>query len=227
MADCFPTISDGQDGGEIMSSLSRTFGVLALASTAWFGGEAAAQTTAATIDQIRSSKTLRIAYDPDAPPFSYIVPGSPATAAPQGYSVDLCRAVVDQFKDQLKIPDLKVAYVVVNSVTRFDAVADNKADLLCEASTATLSRRARSISPSRSSSMVPASPSVPTARVTSSSWPARRSPCCPGRRPSRNCAAPSPAPRSMPRSCWSKPTRKASTWSRKARSRPISPTGPR
>jgi polar amino acid transport system substrate-binding protein/glutamate/aspartate transport system substrate-binding protein len=145
--------------GEIMSSFSRTLGALTLASTVWFAGEAPGQTPAPTlvpaatstptstptptIDQIRSSKTLRIAYDADAPPFSYIAPGSPATAAPQGYSVDLCRAVADQFKEQLKIPDLKVAYVAVNSVSRFDVIVDNKADLLCESSTATLSRRTK------------------------------------------------------------------------------------
>ncbi len=126
-----------------MSALSKTFGVLTLASTVWFASEAAGQTPTPTLDQIRSSKTLRIAYDPDAPPFSYIAPGSSATAAPQGYSVDLCRAVADQFKEQLKIPDLKVAYVAVNSVNRFDTIVDNKADLLCEASTATLSRRTK------------------------------------------------------------------------------------
>jgi ABC-type amino acid transport substrate-binding protein len=130
-------------GGEIMSSVSKTFGALALASTVWFASEAPAQTATSTLDQIRSSKTLRIAYDPDAPPFSYAAPGSPATAAPQGYSVDLCRAVANRFKEQLQIPDLKVAYVVVNSVTRFDAITDNKADLLCESSTATLSRRTK------------------------------------------------------------------------------------
>ena len=126
-----------------MSALSKTFSALTLASTVWFVSEAAGQTPTPTLDQIRSSKTLRIAYDPDAPPFSYIAPGSPATAAPQGYSVDLCRAVADQFKEQLKIPDLKVAYVAVNSVNRFDTIVDNKADLLCESSTATLSRRAK------------------------------------------------------------------------------------
>ena len=126
-----------------MSSLSRKLGALTLAGTMWFAGEAPGQTTTSTLDQIRSSKTLRLGYDADAPPFSYIAPGSPATAAPQGYSVDLCRAVADQLKEQLKIPDLKVAYVAVNSVTRFDAIIENKADLLCESSTATLSRRAK------------------------------------------------------------------------------------
>jgi polar amino acid transport system substrate-binding protein/glutamate/aspartate transport system substrate-binding protein len=126
-----------------MSSLSRKLGALTLASTMWFAGDAFGQAPTPTLDQIRSSKTLRLGFDPDAPPFSYIAPGSPATAAPQGYSVDLCRAVADQFKEQLKIPDLKVAYVAVNSVTRFDTIIENKADLLCESSTATLSRRTK------------------------------------------------------------------------------------
>ena len=123
--------------GAIMGSLSRTFATLALASGAWLASNA----TAGTLEQIRDSKTLRIAYDPGAPPFSYVVPGSPATAQPQGYSVELCRAIADQFKDQLKLPDLKVAYVTVNSQDRFDAITSDKADLLCASATATLSRR--------------------------------------------------------------------------------------
>ncbi len=126
-----------------MSSLSRKLGALTLASTMWFAGDAFGQAPMPTLDQIRSSKTLRLGFDPDAPPFSYIAPGSPATAAPQGYSVDLCRSVADQFKEQLKIPDLKVAYVAVNSTNRFDTIVENKADLLCDSSTATLSRRAK------------------------------------------------------------------------------------
>ena len=125
-----------------MSSLSKTFAALALASTLWFAGEAPAQTPASTLDQVRSSKTLRIAHGPDSPPFSYMMPGSPATSAPQGYSVDLCRAVAARLKEQLKIPDLAVTYVPITSSDRFDAIATNKADLLCESSTATLSRRA-------------------------------------------------------------------------------------
>ena len=104
---------------------------------------AAAPAAASTVDQLRTGKTLRIAFDPDAPPFSYFVPGTPTTGAPLGYSVDLCRAVAEQLKGQLKIPDLKVAYVPVNSTNRFDVIADNKADLLCASATASLSRRAK------------------------------------------------------------------------------------
>jgi polar amino acid transport system substrate-binding protein/glutamate/aspartate transport system substrate-binding protein len=120
-----------------MGSISRTFATLALASaTLW-----ASAAGAGTLEDIRQSKTLRIAYDPGAPPFSYIVPGSPATAQPLGYSIELCRSIADLFKEQLKIPDLKVAYVVVNSQDRFDAIISGKADLLCESATATLARR--------------------------------------------------------------------------------------
>ena len=137
MLDCCP--KHKCNGGSGMKAFARTLSALALTSIVSFFAEASAQ----TIDQLRSSKTLRLGYDPGAPPFSYVPPGSPATAAPQGYSVDLCRAVADQLKEQLKIPDLKVAYVTVDSVNRFDAIIENKADLLCESSTATLSRRTK------------------------------------------------------------------------------------
>ena len=60
---------------------------------------------------------------------------------PQGYSVELCRAIFDNIKQTLEVPDLKIVYVAVNSQNRFDALTGDKADLLCESSTATLSRR--------------------------------------------------------------------------------------
>src|SRR3984893_4122276 len=119
-------VRDGQVGGETMGSMSKTLGALALASGALFAGDA----PAGTLDQIRDSKTMRIAYDPDAPPYSYIVPGSPTNADPQGYSVELCRGVFDNIRQQLKIPDMKIVYVAVNSQNRFDAITGNKADLL-------------------------------------------------------------------------------------------------
>ena len=121
-----------------MRSLSIILRRLALAGVICLAGSASAQ----TIDQLRSTKTLRIAYGSDSPPFSYIGAGSAATAAPQGYSVDLCRAVADKLKGQLNIADLKLVYVPVTSADRFDAITGNKADLLCESSTATLQRRA-------------------------------------------------------------------------------------
>jgi ABC-type amino acid transport substrate-binding protein len=120
-----------------MGSMSKTLAAMALAGSALFAGDA----LAGTLDQIRDSKSMRIAYDPDAPPYSYIVPGSAPNADPQGYSVDLCRAVFDTLREELKIPDMKIVYVAVNSQDRFDAITNNKADLLCTSTTATLARR--------------------------------------------------------------------------------------
>jgi ABC-type amino acid transport substrate-binding protein len=120
-----------------MGSMSKTLAALALAGSALFAGDA----LAGTLDQIRDSKSMRIAYDPDAPPYSYIVPGSAPNADPQGYSVDLCRAVFDTLREELKIPDMKIVYLAVNSQDRFEAITNNKADLLCTSTTATLARR--------------------------------------------------------------------------------------
>jgi ABC-type amino acid transport substrate-binding protein len=93
--------------------------------------------SAATLDQIAKDKSIRIAYRDDAPPFSYKGKGG----QPTGYMIDLCGAVVKKLADQLHLPSLSIVYVPVTSVDRFDAIAQGKADLLCEPTTQTLSRR--------------------------------------------------------------------------------------
>ena len=108
-------------------------GVLVLALSAF---TAPAQ-AAGTLDRLRQDKTLRIAYRPDAPPFSY----QTGSAEPQGFIVEICRAVAKSLTQQLQLPNLNIVYVPVTAENRFDAIKDGKADLLCEATTATLSRR--------------------------------------------------------------------------------------
>src|SRR5260221_904858 len=93
--------------------------------------------SAETLDRIRQDGTIRIAYRDDAPPFSLKGEGG----APAGYSVELCRAVADDIKRQLKLARLDVTYVRVTAADRFEAIEKGRADLLCEATTATLSRR--------------------------------------------------------------------------------------
>ncbi|WIM10580.1 amino acid ABC transporter substrate-binding protein [Enhydrobacter sp.] len=92
---------------------------------------------AGTLDDIRGSGTVCLAYRKDAPPFSYVAGNG---AAPVGFIVDLCRAVTAGIGRQLGI-DIKEAYVPVTATDRFDAITNNKADLLCEATTQTLKRR--------------------------------------------------------------------------------------
>jgi ABC-type amino acid transport substrate-binding protein len=98
---------------------------------------ALAAADAGTLDKVRQDKVFRIAYRDDAPPFSFTDPiGEPA-----GFMMDLCRSVAKHIAEQLNINDLKVTYVLVTAANRFDAIETAKADLLCEPTSATLSRR--------------------------------------------------------------------------------------
>ena len=99
---------------------------------AWMPGA-----VAGTMDRIRQDKTIRIAYRADAPPFSFTTAGT----EPEGFMVDLCRAVADKLSEEQSLPNLSVVFVPVTAADRFDAIRQDKADLLCEATSATLSRR--------------------------------------------------------------------------------------
>jgi ABC-type amino acid transport substrate-binding protein len=96
------------------------------------------EASAGTIDRIRQDKVIRIAYRTDAAPFSY----KDRLGEPAGFMVDLCRAVAKNLTQQLSLPSLSVSYVTVTAVDRFEAIQQNKADLLCEPTSTTLSRRA-------------------------------------------------------------------------------------
>jgi polar amino acid transport system substrate-binding protein/glutamate/aspartate transport system substrate-binding protein len=92
---------------------------------------------AGALDKVRQDKALRIAYREDAPPFSF----ADESGLPAGFMVDLCKSVAKHIGEQLNINDLKVAYVLVTAENRFDAIENGKADLLCEPTSETLSRR--------------------------------------------------------------------------------------
>jgi len=92
---------------------------------------------AGILDRVKQDKTLRIAYRNDAPPFSF----ADASGVPAGFVVDLCRAVAKHIGTSLNLGDLKVDYVLVTGANRFDAIKTGKADLLCEPTSDTLSRR--------------------------------------------------------------------------------------
>src|SRR5215472_449004 len=92
--------------------------------------------SAGALDRIKQDKAIRIAYRDDAPPFSL----KGKTQEPVGFMVDLCRVVAKNLAQQLNLPSLNVVYVKVTAADRFDAIAKDKADLLCEPTTQTLSR---------------------------------------------------------------------------------------
>ena len=120
-----------------MASINGRLGALSIAVAIVACGFGSA--AAGTIDRLKQDKTLRIAYREDAPPFSY----TDATGIPAGFMVDLCRSVAKNLGAALNLGDLKVDYILVTGANRFDAIKTGKADLLCEPTSATLSRRAQ------------------------------------------------------------------------------------
>jgi glutamate/aspartate transport system substrate-binding protein len=90
-----------------------------------------------TLRKIQASGVIVIGHRVGSVPFSYL----DANLQPIGYSMDLCRAVVDAVKVQLKVPDLKVKLVAVTSATRIPMVANGSVDLECGITTNTQERQ--------------------------------------------------------------------------------------
>ena len=93
--------------------------------------------SAQTLDRIAASGVFKIGFREDAPPFSY----KDNAGEPAGYAVDLCREIAADVKAKLGLAQLSIEYVPVGTDDRFEAVAEGRTDILCGASTATLSRR--------------------------------------------------------------------------------------
>lgn len=98
------------------------------------GGQVA---SAQTLERVEDRGRFVIGMRTDAPPFSYIGPdGKPA-----GFTLMLCEAVVRAVMEAEGLSALDVQLVPVSAEERFEKVAAGEIDLLCGASTITLSRR--------------------------------------------------------------------------------------
>jgi polar amino acid transport system substrate-binding protein len=93
-------------------------------------------TAQSTLERITTEKFVRLGLRTDTPPFAYIKDGKPA-----GFSVELCGSVVRAMMVTSRIEHLDGKFVPVDAERRFDALKDGEFDILCGATTATLSRR--------------------------------------------------------------------------------------
>lgn len=104
--------------------------VLAMAAT-----HAMAETT---LDRIRQTGVIKVAFRSSAIPFSYLLPGQ---KVPVGYAIDICNHVVQSLRKELKLPKLDVQYVQADGKERFDAIHQNRADMECGNTTNSRERR--------------------------------------------------------------------------------------
>jgi len=89
-----------------------------------------------TLDQIKKTGEIRIGYRKNEPPMSFLNKSN----QPVGYSIELCLNIVGEIKSILKNPNIDTKYVPVTASNRFDALQNNKIDILCGSTTKTLSR---------------------------------------------------------------------------------------
>jgi len=97
---------------------------------------AAAQT--GTLEKIRKQGAITMGYLDGSAPFSF----RDANGQPQGYSVDLCRAIASGIRAQLKLASLETRWVPLTIQNRLEAVKTGRVDIECSTTTWTLGRQA-------------------------------------------------------------------------------------
>jgi glutamate/aspartate transport system substrate-binding protein len=89
-----------------------------------------------TLKRINDSGEINLGYRKDQTPLSF----DSGSNRPAGYSVELCNLIATAVKQELGRTDIIVKYHPVNADNRFSEIQSGKIDLLCGATTKTLSR---------------------------------------------------------------------------------------
>ncbi|GMG84505.1 amino acid ABC transporter substrate-binding protein [Paralimibaculum aggregatum] len=102
-------------------------------------GTSSGNANQSTLERIAAAGQINLGYRTSEPPMSFTDQSGIAV----GYSIDLCGHVANAVKQELGRPDLSVKFVPVTAETRFEAIERGEIDLLCGATTKTLSRSER------------------------------------------------------------------------------------
>jgi len=89
-----------------------------------------------TLKRINDSNEINLGYRENQTPMSF----DQGYNKPAGYSVELCNRIAAGVKQKLGRSDIRINYVPVTAESRFDAIQSGKIDILCGATTKTLSR---------------------------------------------------------------------------------------
>ncbi len=106
--------------------LLKTLSILAMAAPAL----AAAQTTS-TLDKVKASGQITLAYRESSIPFSYL----DDKAQPIGFGFEICQKIVDEVKKATGRADLKVNLQAVTSANRIPLLQNGTIDIECGSTT--------------------------------------------------------------------------------------------
>jgi glutamate/aspartate transport system substrate-binding protein len=121
--------------------MKSAIGVIA-AACLLIGAEApaAAQDPEGTLKKVKETGIFTIGYRESSLPLSYL----DDKLMPVGFSIELCKHVVDAVKAKSGVPDLNVKYNPVTSATRIPLVATGTVDIEC-GSTANMTIRQKQV----------------------------------------------------------------------------------
>ena len=103
-----------------------------------YSEEEAPANLAGTLKKVRDDGVVNIGYREASFPFSY-VPNS--GARPIGYSIDLCLGIVDEIVRSIDNHPTRVAYQLITSENRMEAMKSGKIDLECGSTTSNTERQ--------------------------------------------------------------------------------------
>lgn len=108
----------------------------AWAVTVACGCLASAAQADATLDRILKTKQIRLGHWPGEIPFSHVDAGG----QPVGYSIDLCKRVVQDLAKRAG-GEIAIGWEAVDAKTRFTMMDDGRIDILCADTTNTVERQ--------------------------------------------------------------------------------------
>jgi glutamate/aspartate transport system substrate-binding protein len=100
--------------------------------------EPAVEKLTGTLASARASGIVTIAHRESSIPFSYLS----ARGEPIGYSIELCRKVVEAMSEEVG-RELEIRWLPVTSESRIDAIVSGRADLECGSTTSNAERAKR------------------------------------------------------------------------------------
>jgi len=92
---------------------------------------------ASTLAKIRASGAITFGYREASFGFSYL----DGDAKPVGYSIDLCKRIVEAIKTELKLPAVEIKYQAVTSANRIPLVQNGTVDIECGSTTNLVERQ--------------------------------------------------------------------------------------
>lgn len=101
------------------------------------GHVAAQEDKSATLDKIRDLRAISVGFQEASLPFSFM----DKDGSILGYSIDLCRSIVDAVKTRLNIPELEVIYAPTTPSSRQLMLEAGTIDLQCGSVTNTVQRQ--------------------------------------------------------------------------------------